>query len=307
MKKVFVIIVTYNGMQWINKCLKSLENTSLDVRTLVIDNNSTDGTQNYIKNNFPEVILTELTKNLGFGQANNIGLSYAFKENSDYVFLLNQDAWLGKNTIENLINAQQKEPRYGIISPMHLNGKGDALDVSFSNYIVPRNCKKLFSDIYLNKLSDKLYLVNFVNAAGWLISRNCLELVGGFNPSFFHYGEDDNYIQRVQFHNLKLGILATETLYHDREQRTENVYFEDKMIVYKREIICRASNPLGIFSFRLEYIKLLKALLISLFFIQGNKIRILISRINILYSLDKGLIINNKIISKEKKTAFLDV
>jgi GT2 family glycosyltransferase len=89
----------------------------------VVDNNSADDTVNFIKANYPEVTLLEQNKNLGFGKANNIGISLAMKNEADYVFLLNQDAWVQPDTIEKLVSAHQREPQFGILSPMHLNGK----------------------------------------------------------------------------------------------------------------------------------------------------------------------------------------
>jgi GT2 family glycosyltransferase len=65
----------------------------------------------------------------------------------------------------------------------------------------------------------EVYEVPFVNAAGWLLSKKCLETVGGFDPVFFHYGEDDNYCQRVLFHGLKIGVTPQTFLKHDRETR----------------------------------------------------------------------------------------
>jgi N-acetylglucosaminyl-diphospho-decaprenol L-rhamnosyltransferase len=99
--KVVVIIVTYNGAGWIEKCLNSLRNSSLNTDVIVIDNASTDETVSLIENLYPEVELVKRANNLGFGQANNIGLRMALDQNADFVFLLNQDAWIDQDTIGN--------------------------------------------------------------------------------------------------------------------------------------------------------------------------------------------------------------
>ena len=88
--KVFVIIVSYNGMKWIDKCLNSVLNQG---EVVVVDNNSCDGTVDYIRMNFSLVKILSQTTNYGFGTANNIGISYAMKKGADAVFLLNQDAF----------------------------------------------------------------------------------------------------------------------------------------------------------------------------------------------------------------------
>lgn len=210
--KVFTIIVTYNGMKWINQCLKSVINQS---EVVVVDNNSLDDTVNHIKKNFPSIQVLVQTENLGFGIANNIGMSFALKNEADYVFLLNQDTIIEENTIEKLVNLSQSNPDYGIISPIHLNGNGNYLDKSFLYYINDNYCKNFISDFVLNRSKKNIYNLPMINAAAWLLPKNTLETVGGFDPMFFLYGEDDNYCQRVLFHNLKIGIAPNTSIRHD--------------------------------------------------------------------------------------------
>ncbi|GEL12390.1 Glycosyltransferase, GT2 family [Flavobacterium glycines] len=304
--KVFVIIVTYNGIKWIEQCLNSVLNNSFTVDVIVIDNGSTDGTPEFIELNFNQVILLKQNENIGFGGANNIGIKKAYKEGADYVFLLNQDAWVEPDTIVKLIKAQQNEPHFGIISPMHLNGSGDVLDYNFSNYIMPSKCENLYSDIYLNKIKNSIYQVDFVNAAAWLISKKCIETVGGFSSSFFHYGEDDNYTHRVKFHNFKIGILPSTRLFHDREQRKTNVYFQNSDAIYKREIILKASNPFSEFSFFSEYKKRFKNLFKAFCKFQFKEVKQINKQIRILSDLNKKAIVKARNESKLTKPSFLD-
>lgn len=78
--------------------------------------------------------LIESNENLGFGRANNLGISLALKSKSDFIFLLNQDTVIGNDTIEKLLEVSIKNPEFGILSPIHSDGKGDLLDMSF--YII---------------------------------------------------------------------------------------------------------------------------------------------------------------------------
>ena len=238
LNNLFIIIVTYNGEQWISKCLHN----TIPYHVIIIDNNSSDKTVEIIKKEYPHVHLIEAGKNLGFGKANNLGFQYALKNNADYVFLLNQDAYLHKDCIENLISAQKNSPEYGVLSPIHLNGKGNKLDRQFSYYLNYKKNQFFYSDFVLDQPKKKIYEVPFVNAAGWLISKKCLNTVGGFDPIFFHYGEDDNYCQRLRYHNFKIGIVPNSYLRHDREFREEveifkgnSNYLQKKEILIKRE------------------------------------------------------------------------
>lgn len=243
MKLVFAIIVTYNGSKWVEKCFGSLINSSIPVNIIAIDNASTDGTPEYIRKHFPEVNLIENKENLGFGQANNIGIRKAYDAGADYVFLLNQDAWVEKDTIEKLVEVAEKNPEFGIVSPVHLNGKGDALDFRFSKYIGPDFCPGFYSDLFLGKIKDQLYGTSFVNAAAWLISKKCIQIVGGFNPLFFVYGEDDNYLQRVKYHGFNIGVYPFARIFHDREKRELHEAFIHPEKVLTRRLLYKYCDP----------------------------------------------------------------
>ncbi len=213
--KIFAIVVTYNGMRWYDRCFGSLRNSDMPVETIVIDNASTDETVSYIKENFPEVCLIESKENLGFAKANNIGMRYALDHDADYVFLLNQDAWVEKDTLSKLVQTFYDNENVGIASPIHLNGGHSGLDWGFVNYV----SGEFISDSYMQKLK-KYYQVKFVNAAAWLISAECIRKVGGFDTLLFvHYGEDDNYCQRVMYHGYKVLINTQCSACHDREFR----------------------------------------------------------------------------------------
>lgn len=218
--KLFVIIVTYKGHQWYERCFTSLRESEYPVQTIVIDNASNDGTVEYIREHFPEIHLIESNENLGFGRANNIGMRYALDHACDYVFLLNQDAWIEQNTLSELVRIAEKYPEYGILSPMHLNANKDGLAMEY--FCRRPDNKKLIEDLYLNQLTD-IYETKYIHAAAWLLSRNTLEVVGGFNPIFFHYEEDGDYLNRVMYYQLKIGVCPVSRIIHDHHDKTPSV------------------------------------------------------------------------------------
>lgn len=213
----YIIIVTYNATPWLDKCVSSIDFEKYEV--VVVDNSSQDETVKIIEQEYPQIILFKEKENLGFGQANNKGISYALNEGAEQVFLLNQDAYLIDDCLEKLINFQKTNSEYGILSPIHTNAEVSRLDRNFSNYVRYDMNPDFYSDFVLGKEKKPVYEVPFVNAAGWLISKECLISVGGFDPIFFHYGEDDNYCQRVHFHEFKIGVLPNALMVHDREDR----------------------------------------------------------------------------------------
>ena len=227
--KVLVIIVSYNFEPWLERCLGSLRHSFYPVDTVVIDNGSTDQTIQRIRKDYPEIRLLPQNKNLGFGRANNIGMQIALAEGYDFVFLLNQDAWIDSNTIGELVELSQSYPQYGILSPVHLTGKGDKPDPGFGYYAQIQQ---------LDQLSDKNILpIPFANAALWMIPVSVLKKVGGFSPLFYHYGEDKDFVNRLTYHDYQVGYSPQVFGNHDREYRplTHQVFLRTEYVYHLSE------------------------------------------------------------------------
>lgn len=204
MKKVCTIIVTHNGEKWIEKCIQSLIESDYLTTIMIVDNNSSDNTLK-IASTFDNITIIEQNSNLGFGKANNVGILKGLERRFDYMFLLNQDTFIFHDTIGNLINEFEGKSNYGIISPLHYSPNLKDLDENFQTYL-SRKCN----------IEENFSEVNFVNAAAWMISKDCLIKVGLFEEWFSHYGEDRNYCHRVIFHNFKIGISHKSKIVHDR-------------------------------------------------------------------------------------------
>ena len=209
--KVLIIIVSYNFERWIDRCLGSLRKSETHADVVVIDNASQDQTVQRIRQDYPEVRLVETGANLGFGRANNIGMQMAIQEGYEAVFLLNQDAWIEPDTLHKLVVLAQKHPEFGLFSPVHRTGKGDKLDPGFSHYSQVKEKKQL--------PSNDIVSVPFVNAAFWMIPVSVLKVIGGFCPLFYHYGEDKDYVNRLEYHHYQVGYAPAAFGYHDREYR----------------------------------------------------------------------------------------
>lgn len=189
-----------------DKNIQSLLSSGYPVQIIVADNCSTDDTVSIVEK-YPQVTLLKMTSNLGFGKANNLGIKEALAKGAEYVFLLNQDAWVFNNTISSLIKKMEQLPDLGILSPVHFNGDAVNLDESFKVY-----WNRKIKEIEPYNIDE----VPFVNAAAWMVSRNCIEKTGYFEPLFKHYGEDRNYCDRAGYHGFKIGIDKDSQICHDR-------------------------------------------------------------------------------------------
>lgn len=227
--RVLAIIVSYNFMPWIDRCLGSLRQSAMSADIMVIDNASQDDTTATIKEKYPEVKLIENKDNLGFGKANNIGMAYAVKSGYDGVLLLNQDAWIDRDTLSKLINAGKNHPEYGILSPVHLTGNGEKIERGFATYCGVSDIGKLSK--------EEIVSVPFINAAIWYMPVSTLRRIGLFSPIFYHYGEDKDLANRMKYHGCRIGYVPDTFGYHDREfrQETRNRFLHAEYVYHLTE------------------------------------------------------------------------
>lgn len=217
--KLLTIIVTYNGIRWIDRCINSIISSSVHSDIIVIDNGSTDGTQERIRERWNEVLLIQSDENLGFGRANNIGFDHALKNGYEYVYLLNQDAWVETDTFCKLIEMHERHPEFGIISPIQMEANLQKMDKGFLEGVASKTIGESYlNDMFINSPKE-IYKVRRVMAAHWMLSISCIRKVGAFSPTFRHYGEDDNYMQRAEYHGYQTGIVPSCRAVHDRESR----------------------------------------------------------------------------------------
>lgn len=241
MDKVCAIIVTYNSMQWINECLSSLESSQYPIDYVIIDNDSSDETIDFIKKKFSPEKIFENGRNLGFGKANNLGLKWAYQAGYDYYFLVNQDVYINHDVVSALIVNLKKEASYGILSPIHMEGSGMKLDRWFAGYL--HEHPTLMNEMDQGELKHEVYSVRFVNAACWMLTRRTLEKVGVFHPLFFHYGEDDNYVDRLRAEGMSLGVVPSVFIRHDRNQNNESSLKTDVGLLIRRNILNELIRP----------------------------------------------------------------
>ena len=207
MRRLLVVIVTYNGMQWLERCIGSVMSSSVPADIFICDNGSTDGTADFIEKHYPSVHLVRSDNNLGFARANDLGFRHALDGGYDFVYLLNQDAWVLPDTFSKLMDAFDSG-NWGLLSPLQMRPDLTTPDKRFKKH-------------YHGPLapSDNVFPVRFVMAAHWMISSECLRKTGLFSPAFYHYGEDNNYCDRVRFHGFGTGVLPSAMGVHDRQAR----------------------------------------------------------------------------------------
>ena len=240
--KVLVIIVTFNGMRWLERCLGSVY---ADADLYVFDNNSSDGSADYVEEHFPHATLIRSAENLGFSKPNNQGFEYAIAQGYDYVYLLNQDAWLEPGALERMISVAASHSGYGVLSPMQYQPGYQELDYQF---------KKILSSTDhgpgpLGEASAAPEIIDVyrVMAAHWLIPVSVIKRIGPFEEAMFpHWGQDDEWCFRLHFCGLKIGVVAEARAVHDRAVREEPLEKLVKRNYYMGSLVrlCDLSRPL---------------------------------------------------------------
>src|SRR5579864_7852303 len=103
---VYIVVLTWNGKKFIQDCLSSLLHSDYsNKKILVVDNNSSDGTDAYIRKNFSEVLLLQNKRNLGWAGGNNRGVTFALHNGAEAILVLNQDTKIDKKAITSMIQA----------------------------------------------------------------------------------------------------------------------------------------------------------------------------------------------------------
>jgi GT2 family glycosyltransferase len=296
---ICTIIVTYNPLRWINHLENYLESENLLQSVIFIDNGSTDGFKQWsLKKGYSHKIIF-LDYNLGFGAANNIGIEIALKKKADYILLLNQDAWLLPGVISQLVAIYQKEKNVGIVTPLHFNATLNGLDSNFKDYL---SASKLTDYISNGSFGSELLYVEskFINAAIWLLTADCIRNVGGFNPSFYHYGEDNEYCNRLLKRGYRILIHTKAIGIHDRENR--DLVFDLKKEIQK----CMNASKIQFFSDnrKMAFTKML----LKVFLNKGSFNVCILDRIKIVFRLisERKNLFENKYEANFKKTPFLN-
>ncbi|MBW4644601.1 MAG: glycosyltransferase family 2 protein [Goleter apudmare HA4340-LM2] len=241
---ISIILVNYNGAEVLPDCLSSIEKyiDTLTCEIILVDNASTDGSLELVKENYPQIRLIKNSKNLGFGAGNNAGARIAYGE---FLFLLNTDTVLTSNILLHLIDLIQADTKIGIIGPKLLNPDG-SLQISVSPALgikgeyQARQIHQAYQNVSnLNLIEQKfqeIQEVDIVVGAAFFIRSSLFQELGGFDENFFMYFEESDLCQRAQYLGYKIIYTPYVSLIHLRGYSIQKV--ANAMVVeYRRSQI----------------------------------------------------------------------
>jgi len=226
MKHCSIIIVNYNGKEYLKDCLKSIkENTSYkNYSVIIVDNHSTDGSTKLVKK---DLIINK--KNEGFAKGNNIGIKYSIeKYDSDYFYMLNNDTKVKPNWLSEAIKTMEKDYSIGIVGSKQLTFE-DKPTIS-AGWI------HMFGVKYYYGNEDKE--VNWVSGAGMLIKREVIDVIGLFDEIYSPaYYEETDFEKRTMVAGFKIFHSPKSIFLHKGGATTSKLKTNFNEIHYRNRII----------------------------------------------------------------------
>ena len=233
MKKVAIIILTYNGEKYLPQLLGSVFNfppTSVEFKVLIVDNYSSDQTVSYIAKHFPQVEILAQKNNWGFAKGNNIGISFALERGYDYVMLLNQDTIVTDGYLDKLVQVIDKDEQIAAVQPRLMLYPETELVNSLGNVIHYLG----FGYTYGHRLPladlDSKHPLNYCSGAACLIRCEALKKVGLFYEELFMYHEDLDLGWRFKLVGYRQQAVFESVVYHQYEfsRSIKKYYFMER-------------------------------------------------------------------------------
>ncbi len=182
MSDLSIIIISYNTADLIGMCIKSIGSSQgCNYEIIVVDNASTDKNLQLIKENYPSVHLIENRENRGFGAANNQAIKLC---KSRYILFLNPDTEIKSDTLTNMVTYMDNNPAIGLAGARIVNPDG-----SLQESISYRYPGQKYTRGELGHLKGPIACVL---GAGMIGRTDLIKSIGGFDESFFLYGEDED-------------------------------------------------------------------------------------------------------------------
>lgn len=250
---VSILIVNYNVKDYLIQCLRSIEAStgSVTFEVIVVDNASVDNSQVEVLPLFPSVRWIQMTENVGFGRANNVGLDHC---SGRYVLFLNPDTIVAHETIATMVQFLDNHSDVGLAGCKVLNPDGSfqlacrrGLPTPWASFcklfglqsLFPKS--RLFARYNLTYLpTDATYAVDALIGAFMIGPRELIRGIGGFDPAFFMYGEDIDLCRRISVAGHTVMYVHETSIIHFKGESTRRSSLNEVRVFYNAmEIFAR--------------------------------------------------------------------
>ena len=258
---VSVLIVSYNTRELLLECLESLRAVTLPLEIVVVDNASSDGSAEAVRERRPDVGVIANRENVGFSKANNLGIRAT---KAPYVLVMNSDCLSRPGALETLVEILDSRPDVGIVGPRTVSPDG-TIQVSFGPDLTPWNewhQRRLVKGVKrkdpaslrrADALASREHEPDWLSGSCFLARREVLDRVGGFDEAFFLYEEDADLCLRVrQSGSRVLFTPRAEVVHHlgrsmeQASERAQQEYRRSHLLYYRKH-----NGPLATLALRL--------------------------------------------------------
>lgn len=206
--RIDLVIVSYRSERWLERCLGSVYGSGFDGRTWLIDNDELEsGLKERLGTRYPRLRYLRSPSNVGFGRGNNLGIERSLAEGADVLGLLNPDAWLEDGWHDGVTAVLNSAADVGLLSPLQLEYDSD--DLSRWTRTVLR-----LDSMGDPRLREPLVAVTWLEASCVFVRREVLERIGGFDPLFTLYYEDNDLCRRAQIAGFGLAVTPRVRYHH---------------------------------------------------------------------------------------------
>jgi GT2 family glycosyltransferase len=236
-KKLSVVIVTYKHREMLSRCLLSLKNvgTKVPLEIIVVDNNSNDGTIEFVKENYPEMKIIANNENLGYSRAVNIGLRSA---TSQFYLTINPDIIVLPGAIEIMIDYMNRNPKVGIAGCKLFNEDG-SLQFSVRRFLDLRTYLYRFTPLrglMAGSALERRYLmqewdhndnrlVDWVLGGCMMVKKSAMDEVGLMDEKIFMYFDDVDWCYRMWSRGWQVAYVGEAGMIHKHERTSANKIF----------------------------------------------------------------------------------
>ena len=230
---VSIIIINYNGKSYLEKCLESIKKIKYDnLEIIVVDNNSTDGTMEFLAQNYPSIITLKLDKNYGFAKPNNVAAKIA---KGDFLLFLNNDTEVTPNFLTELVQVLVGNDQIGICQSLLLkpNGEIDSSGDFIDTIGVVYNSKEPI---------DKIREISSARGASMIIRKELFLDLEGFDEQFFVSFEDVDLGWRTWIKGYKVVINPKSVVYHHGGKTHDSIKDEISFHGLKNQLSMKITN-----------------------------------------------------------------
>lgn len=223
---VSFIIVNYKTKELVAAAIDSITKYAkgFSWEIIVVDNDSQDGSVEYLKKKYPKVVVMAEKENLGFGRGNNVGIKQA---KGEYLFFFNSDAYLFDSSLSKLLDRAREIDNLGAISPLILNPdqsiqqSGGYFPTLFKiflwmSFIDDLPGGAVFKPFHIDHDSfyKKEQELDWITGAAFMVPAKVIKKVGAFEPDIFMYGEDVELCYRIKKAGFKIVMDPKARIVH---------------------------------------------------------------------------------------------